>query len=70
MIMIKTYINIIFLFLLHIYSFDDLNSEKLQMAVRDSAADADLFCFDPKCVDWEDYMINVHFPGVVKYVFK
>ncbi|XP_059430367.1 fatty acyl-CoA reductase 3-like [Corylus avellana] len=50
--------------------FDDINSEKLQMAVRESAADADLFYFDPKCVDWEDYMINVHFPGVVKYVFK
>jgi fatty acyl-CoA reductase len=40
------------------------------MAVRESAADADLFYFDPKCVDWEDYMINVHIPGVVKYVFK
>ncbi|KAE8037460.1 hypothetical protein FH972_010047 [Carpinus fangiana] len=50
--------------------FDDINSEKLRMAVRESAVDADMFYFDPKSVDWEDYMINAHLPGVVKYVFK
>ncbi|XP_062172998.1 fatty acyl-CoA reductase 3-like [Alnus glutinosa] len=50
--------------------FDDMNSEKLRMAIRESYADADMFYFDPKCVDWEDYVVNAHLPGVVKYVFK
>lgn len=50
--------------------FDDMNSEKLRMAVRESGADADVFYFDPKTIDWEEYIMNAHMPGVVKYVFK
>ncbi|TQD73638.1 hypothetical protein C1H46_040827 [Malus baccata] len=50
--------------------FDDMNTEKLQMAVRENTTEADIFYFDPKCINWDDYLMNVHLPGVVKYVFK
>lgn len=49
-----------------------MNTEKLRVALNESSweADADLFYFDPKCIDWEDYFMNTHIPGIVKYVFK
>ncbi|KAK9938817.1 hypothetical protein M0R45_015536 [Rubus argutus] len=50
--------------------FDDMNTEKLRMAVRESTTEADMFYFDPKIIDWEDYFMNTHISGVVKYVFK
>ncbi|KAG2674465.1 hypothetical protein I3843_13G121400 [Carya illinoinensis] len=51
--------------------FDDMTTEKLRLMVRDqSGAEAEVFYFDPKCIDWDDYFLNVHLPGVVKYVFK
>ncbi|KAJ4958802.1 hypothetical protein NE237_025913 [Protea cynaroides] len=50
--------------------FDDLNLEKLRMAMKDNASEANMFCFDPKCVDWDDYFLNIHLPGLIKYVFK
>ncbi|PIA58964.1 hypothetical protein AQUCO_00400075v1 [Aquilegia coerulea] len=48
--------------------FDDQNSERLRTAM--STVDAETFYFDPKCIDWEEYAINVHLPGVVKYYLK
>ncbi|KAI3420532.1 Fatty acyl-CoA reductase [Psidium guajava] len=50
--------------------FDDMNTEKLRMAARESGAESDVFYFDPKCIDWADYFTNIHIPGVVKYVVK
>ncbi|KAF6166019.1 hypothetical protein GIB67_012916 [Kingdonia uniflora] len=50
--------------------FDDLNSERLRMAVRANEAEAKMFYFDPKCIDWEFYFMNIHLPGVVRYLFK
>ncbi|KAI4313488.1 hypothetical protein L6164_026466 [Bauhinia variegata] len=50
--------------------FDDMNLEKLQVAARQSGVEMDLFYLDPKMIDWEDYFINVHGPGIVKYLFK
>ncbi|KAF3439409.1 hypothetical protein FNV43_RR17687 [Rhamnella rubrinervis] len=50
--------------------FDDMNTEKLRMAMRESGMETEMFYFDPKCIEWEDYFLNVHIPGVVKYVFK
>ncbi|KAH9779748.1 Fatty acyl-CoA reductase 3 [Citrus sinensis] len=35
--------------------FDDTNSEKLRMAMRESGMELDSFNFDPKSIDWEDY---------------
>ncbi|KAK4607730.1 hypothetical protein RGQ29_001521 [Quercus rubra] len=51
-------------------SFDDSNTEKLRVAARESDADLHLFDFDPKCIDWEDYIMNTHIPGLLKYSMK
>ncbi|MCL7023728.1 hypothetical protein MKW94_012731 [Papaver nudicaule] len=32
--------------------------------------EADIFDFDPKHISWKDYMINIHIPGLIKYVIK
>ncbi|PSR95477.1 Alcohol-forming fatty acyl-CoA reductase [Actinidia chinensis var. chinensis] len=50
--------------------YDDMNIEKLRMAMRENKVEIDVFYFDPKIINWEDYFINTHIPGVVKYVFK
>ncbi|XP_074267499.1 alcohol-forming fatty acyl-CoA reductase-like [Silene latifolia] len=50
--------------------YDDANTEKLRNASRDGGIETDIFYFDPKVVDWKDYFMNIHFPGVVKYVLK
>ncbi|XP_059627501.1 alcohol-forming fatty acyl-CoA reductase-like [Cornus florida] len=50
--------------------FDDMNTEKLRMAARESCIETDLFYCDPRCIDWEDYFMNTHIPGLVRYVFK
>ncbi|GLU19213.1 hypothetical protein SLE2022_354740 [Rubroshorea leprosula] len=50
--------------------FDDTNTEKLRMAARESGKEMDLFYFDPKSIEWDDYFMNIHIPGIVKYIFK
>ncbi|XP_039048615.1 alcohol-forming fatty acyl-CoA reductase-like [Hibiscus syriacus] len=50
--------------------FDDINTEKLRMAARSSLEENDMFYFDPKCIDWNEYFMNIHIPGIVKYIFK
>jgi hypothetical protein len=52
------------------YRFDDSNTEKLQMATRENGVDSESFGFDPKCIDWEDYIMNTHIPGLKKYALK
>ncbi|KAJ8440562.1 hypothetical protein Cgig2_028691 [Carnegiea gigantea] len=49
--------------------YDDQNMEKLRAAANDRGAETGVFYFDPKAFDWEDYLINIHIPGLVKYVF-
>ncbi|KAF7805696.1 Fatty acyl-CoA reductase 3 [Senna tora] len=51
-------------------AFDDMNTEKLRMAAREGGVETDLFYFDPKDIDWEHYFMNIHIPGIVKYIFK
>ncbi|KAK8628978.1 hypothetical protein V6N13_077837 [Hibiscus sabdariffa] len=51
-------------------TFDDINMEKLRMAARSSLEVNDMFYSDPKCIDWDDYFMNIHIPGIVKYIFK
>ncbi|MFQ6668956.1 hypothetical protein Gotur_034397 [Gossypium turneri] len=51
-------------------TFDDINTEKLRMAAKSSLAENDMFYFDPKCINWDDYFMNTHIPGIVKYIFK
>ncbi|KAG8387509.1 hypothetical protein BUALT_Bualt02G0028500 [Buddleja alternifolia] len=50
--------------------YDDMNAEKLRLAVKEIGAEAELFYFDPKSINWEDYFMNTHLPGVVKRLFK
>ncbi|XP_057456001.1 fatty acyl-CoA reductase 3-like [Lotus japonicus] len=50
--------------------FDNMNTEKLQIAAKQGEAEMDVFYFDPKMIDWEDYFMNIHIPGIVKYVVK
>ncbi|XP_027343512.1 fatty acyl-CoA reductase 3-like [Abrus precatorius] len=50
--------------------FDDMNTEKLRLAARQSGTETDLFYFDTKQIDWDDYFMKVHIPGIVKYIFK
>jgi len=47
-----------------------MNAEKLQIAARQNGVEMDLFYFDPKIIDWEDYFMSIHIPGIVKYSFK
>ncbi|XP_045829436.1 fatty acyl-CoA reductase 3-like [Trifolium pratense] len=51
-------------------AFDDMNTEKLRVAARQGGVETDLFYFDPKVIDWDDYFLNIHLPGVVKYILK
>ncbi|KAG5566557.1 hypothetical protein RHGRI_002196 [Rhododendron griersonianum] len=50
--------------------YDDINTEKLRMAAKEGNVETDVFYFDPKTINWEDYFMNTHLSGVVKYVFR
>ncbi|OIT20863.1 fatty acyl-coa reductase 3 [Nicotiana attenuata] len=49
-------------------SFDDVNTERLRMAMKECNMD-DVLSFDPRCIKWEDYFMNTHLPGAVKRIF-
>ncbi|KAJ4880712.1 Fatty acyl-CoA reductase 3 [Raphanus sativus] len=49
--------------------FNDSNTEKLQRMVLKTGLETEMFCFDPKIINWDDYFVNTHIPGLVKYVF-
>ncbi|KAK1601192.1 hypothetical protein QYE76_016776 [Lolium multiflorum] len=55
-------------------SFDDVNLNKLRLAMDDdhttNGVGSGLFNFDTKTIDWDEYFYNVHIPGVMKYVLK
>ncbi|KAL0928874.1 hypothetical protein M5K25_000802 [Dendrobium thyrsiflorum] len=50
-------------------SFDDSNLESLRKTMVNND-EMKLFDFDPKHIDWDDYLINIHIPGVIKYLLK
>lgn len=50
--------------------FDDTNSQTLRLAARERGINMNEFGFDPKCINWEDYFLNTHIPGLVQYVMK
>ncbi|KAK4492258.1 hypothetical protein RD792_003061 [Penstemon davidsonii] len=50
--------------------FDDFNTETMRRTLRRSNVDASMFEFDPICIQWEQYFMNTHFPGLVKYALK
>ena len=47
-----------------------MNTERLRLEAKESGIETDVFYFDPKNINWEEYFLSVHIPGVVKYVFK
>ncbi|KAM6576034.1 hypothetical protein CsatB_027871 [Cannabis sativa] len=51
--------------------FDDTNCEGLRENKVKGSRNLELmetFNFDPNSIDWEDYIINTHIPGLIKYV--
>ncbi|XP_026395831.1 fatty acyl-CoA reductase 3-like [Papaver somniferum] len=50
--------------------FADSNTERLRASVRGNAAEEYTFYFDPKCINWDEYFMNTHIPGLVKYALK
>ncbi|KAI3886658.1 hypothetical protein MKX03_034752 [Papaver bracteatum] len=63
-------INVPYIYSLKERKFDDLNTERLRMAVRANGTEESTFYFDPRCIDWDDYFANIHIPGLVKYVIN
>uniref|UniRef100_A0A2C9VYP0 Fatty acyl-CoA reductase C-terminal domain-containing protein n=1 Tax=Manihot esculenta TaxID=3983 RepID=A0A2C9VYP0_MANES len=49
--------------------FDDSNLDNLRIAVGMNDIEDDTFFMDPKSIDWDNYFLNTHIPGVVKFVF-
>ncbi|RDY01933.1 putative fatty acyl-CoA reductase 4, partial [Mucuna pruriens] len=49
--------------------FDDTNTEKLRRAANLNMEVVKLD-FDLKSIDWTDYLMNVHIPGLIKYAMK
>ncbi|KAJ7947967.1 Fatty acyl-CoA reductase [Quillaja saponaria] len=52
--------------------FNDSNMENLEKKYSKLGLDDDdeEFNFDPKSIDWPDYMMNEHIPGLIKYALK
>ncbi|GFQ06078.1 fatty acyl-coa reductase 3 [Phtheirospermum japonicum] len=52
--------------------FDDMNTERLRRAAKEScgASENEIFNFDPKCINWDDYVMYTHIAGVVKHAFR
>lgn len=51
------------------YRFDDTNTERLRNDIRNKDTN-EAFVMDPKDINWEDYFMNIHFPGLVKHVIR
>ncbi|KAG7603089.1 Fatty acyl-CoA reductase 1 [Arabidopsis thaliana] len=51
--------------------FDDLNTERLRMKRKENIKELDgSFEFDPKSIDWDNYITNTHIPGLITHVLK
>ncbi|XP_055830468.1 probable fatty acyl-CoA reductase 4 [Solanum dulcamara] len=49
-------------------SFDEANTDKLRLAMKKINMD-EVLNFEPRCIKWEDYFMNAHIPGAVKFLF-
>ncbi|MBA0650566.1 hypothetical protein Goklo_017973, partial [Gossypium klotzschianum] len=45
--------------------FDDRNLERLQRVAEERGIDLAEFNFDSRSIDWEDYIMNSHIPGLL-----
>ncbi|KAJ9128459.1 hypothetical protein P3X46_034992 [Hevea brasiliensis] len=52
----------------YLYSFF-FYSKKLRIAAEKNCVETEIFLVDPKFIHWDDYFLNINFPGVAKYVF-
>ncbi|WZZ31244.1 hypothetical protein YC2023_014645 [Brassica napus] len=53
----------------HLDSFEDQNLETLR--IKNEAKEMhDLSGFNLKCIDWEDYFMNTHIPGLVTHALN
>lgn len=50
--------------------YDDMNTHKLRVTAAESGMESNIFYFDPKVINWADYFMCTHFPGIVRYIFK
>ncbi|RZC93093.1 hypothetical protein C5167_041874 [Papaver somniferum] len=50
--------------------FDDSNTEKLRISVKANVKEENIFYFDPRCINWDDYFMNIHLPGLMTYVLN
>ncbi|KAE8674870.1 putative fatty acyl-CoA reductase 5 [Hibiscus syriacus] len=50
--------------------FDDRNLETLQRVAEERGIDAAEFNLDSKTIDWEDYIMNIHIPGLFRHEIK
>ncbi|KAL6498099.1 hypothetical protein OROGR_028496 [Orobanche gracilis] len=52
--------------------FDDANTENLRSEAKEMCGNIEngIFYFDPKLINWDDYLMQTHIPGLVKYAFK
>lgn len=48
--------------------FDDTNTRSLIQEM--SMEERKMFEFDGKCIEWEDYIVNVHLPGLKRELFQ
>jgi len=44
--------------------------ERLRSMMVMNTPEDEMFNFDPKTIDWDDYFYKIHIPGVLKYVCK
>lgn len=54
------------------YSFSTSATDQLRLWTTSyyGPGEADIFDFDTKQIDWEDYMMNIHIHGLVNYVVQ
>lgn len=50
--------------------FDDTNTENLRKALKGLDMEIAGLDFDPNSIDWTDYLMNAHIPGLLKYVIN
>ena len=62
---IFNYINLVIFQFFH--SFEDHNAEKLQRAMTGVASMDKGYNFDPRSIDCKNYIMNILFPGLMKY---
>jgi fatty acyl-CoA reductase len=47
-----------------------MNTKKVLLEAKQGGVEMNLFYFDPIIIDWEDYFLNIHIPGIFKYALK